>query len=298
MDVRRAAENELGALTEIAAALQTRAERHIAFLGTDAASIAAEVVDDNADWAAMTSVAVEEEVIVGWLMGSVDVDMGRVWWWGPFVDTDDPGDWALVADALYDHASTLLPRNVDQEELGPDGRHADLRAWAAGRGFDTDPGSAVLTLPSSCEPAKPAKPVANISIRAADPTDAPRLSVLHDELFAGSHTTGASLATSADDRRIRLVAEVDGTFAGYVAVELELDGSGYIDFLGTRTDMRRRGIAAGLIVAAIDELRLLGAGDVHLTVRETNHAARALYDRLGFVEERIIVPMRRGFRLR
>jgi ribosomal protein S18 acetylase RimI-like enzyme len=39
------------------------------------------------------------------------------------------------------------------------------------------------------------------------------------------------------------------------------------------------------------------ATHAHLTVRSANDAARRLYASLGFTEERVLVPMRRGFTL-
>ena len=35
----------------------------------------------------------------------------------------------------------------------------------------------------------------------------------------------------------------------------------------------------------------------HLTVRENDHGARALYTGLGFEEERVVRPLRKGFTL-
>lgn len=294
MQIRRATESDRPLLAALAERLQPRADRHIAYLGVDAATIAEEMIDEDDDWTAAASVAEADGKLVGWLMGSVDPDMGRVWWFGPFVDADADG-WPAVADALYEHASGLLHDDVDEEELAPDARFATLIEWATGRGFDIDPGSAVLRLSGDMTPAAGFDPA--ISIRHAAEPDAPALAALHDELFPGTHTTGETLATDADERHIRLVALYDGAFAGYVAAELQADETGYIDYLGTTPEFRRRGIAAALIRAAVLALSGLGAGDMHLTVREANHGARALYTGLGFDEERVITPVRRGFRL-
>ena len=52
-----------------------------------------------------------------------------------------------------------------------------------------------------------------------------------------------------------------------------------------------------MVQAATDRLLELGATSVNLTVRESNVAARALYDSLGFTTERVIRPYRKGFSL-
>ena len=298
MQIRQAMEADRRTLSVIAADLQRRPDRHVAYLAEDAHSIAAEMVEEDDDWTAVSAVAEltgpERGDIVGWLMGSIDPDMGRVWWYGPFVEADD-ATWPSVADALYGFAGELLDRDVDEEELAPDSRFGTLIGWAAGRGFDVDPGSAVLRLAGGVGGRD--RQGSGIAVRAIDDRDAANVVGLHDALFPGTHTTGATLVAGADDRHVRLVAELEGAVAGYVAAEVQPDGGGYIDFLGTADRFRRRGVAAELVRAAVAELRARSAGDVHLTVREANTGARALYAGLGFREERVITPLRRGFRL-
>ncbi|MEO6119313.1 MAG: GNAT family N-acetyltransferase [Terriglobales bacterium] len=51
------------------------------------------------------------------------------------------------------------------------------------------------------------------------------------------------------------------------------------------TTMLRRGIARALIEELLEGLRRDGVTHIHLEVRESNSAARALYAALGFVEE-------------
>ncbi|TXI02516.1 MAG: GNAT family N-acetyltransferase [Rhizobium sp.] len=50
--------------------------------------------------------------------------------------------------------------------------------------------------------------------------------------------------------------------------------------------MRGQGLAAKLVAAAESQTRKLGLDAVTLEVREDNSAARALYRKLGYVEER------------
>ena len=304
MQVRSAVEADRSTLAALAGPQQRRPERHITYLGVEPEHIAAEMVEEDDDWTAVSAVAEHHGRICGWLMGSVDAEMGRVWWFGPFVDAEHDGadgeahvgaddGWRGIADALYAHASSLLPDSVDQEELAPDARHVLLAGWALDHGFHLDPGSAVLGL----ERVIAAPAVSDVGIvRPATAQDG-RFVELHDELFAGTHTTGEGLLAGADTDHIRLVLEVDHTVVGYVAVEVQPDGGGYIDYLGVDPAHRRRGFGLTLVRAGVGALVDRGCERFGLTVREANPGARALYAALGFVEERVIHPYRKGFEL-
>jgi ribosomal-protein-alanine N-acetyltransferase len=222
-------------------------------------------------------------------MGSVDVDMGRVWWFGPFIEgEEDAGEWVVKADALYGAASSMLPDGVDQEEIAVDARFDLLLDWAPTLGFGRDPGSAVLTLDHAIDPS-------TLATRQIVPSDSATVGALHDQLFPGTHTTGDALVVGRDDTHVGLVAESDGAVVGYIAVERQPDGDGYIDYLGVEPAHRRRGAGEQLVRAGVTALAELDCRRVSLTVREDNAGARALYRGLGFVEERVLVPLRKGF---
>jgi ribosomal protein S18 acetylase RimI-like enzyme len=277
-------------MAELAASLQRRPEHHVVYLGFDPDTIAAEMLEDVEDWTEASAVAEEGDRLVGWSMGSIDHDMGRVWWFGPFVDTDDPTAWRDVADRLDEVARRGLGPHVTEEEFAFDARHVTGAGWALDRGLRAEPGSAILVLDHIIGPPE-------LETRPVTADDRETVALLHDELFANTHTPGATLVRSTDAHRPRLVAERDGRIAGYVAVERQPDGSGYIDFLGIDPAFRRQGIGSELIRAGVAALAELGCERFHLTVREDNTGARALYAGLGFEEERIIRPFRRGFSL-
>jgi ribosomal protein S18 acetylase RimI-like enzyme len=138
---------------------------------------------------------------------------------------------------------------------------------------------------------------AGLPFRPVTSDDLATVGRLHDALFPNTHTTGAALVATRDPAKRRLVVELEGEVVGYVAVERQADGGGYIDFLGVDPAHRRRGIGAGLVRAGVAALGELRCDHFELTVREANTGARALYSSLGFVEERVIVPFRRGFTL-
>lgn len=290
--VRRATEADRLRLAEFAVALQARPDRHIAYLATEAETIAAEMIEEDDDWTAVSAVA---EVpgsagaeLVGWLMGSIDLDMGRTWWFGPFVDAD--ADFAAVANALYAHATMLLPAAVTEEEMAIDTAFDLARDWAAPHGFVAEEGSLALNLDHQIAPS-------SVPVRPVTPDDVATVAPLHDDLFPGTHIVGERLVLGADELHPRLVVERDGELLGYVAVEVQPDGIGYVDFLGVVPSARGQGLGAGLVRAGVAALHELGCTRVHLTVRAGNVAARSLYAGLGFAEDRVIVPLRKGFSL-
>ena len=80
---------------------------------------------------------------------------------------------------------------------------------------------------------------------------------------------------------IFLVAEQDGRTAGYVGCQTVLD-EGYITNVAVSPDYRRQGIARALIEALLAKARENGLAFVTLEVRESNLAARRLYEKNGF----------------
>ena len=288
--LRRPTEDDRRALAEFATPLQARPSHHVAYLGADADTIAAEMTEDVDDWTEAAAVAEDDGRIVGWLMGSIDHDRGRVWWFGPFVDSDDADAWTTIADQLDATARAGFDGSVDEEEYAFDARHATGPEWAVGRGYLADPGSAILVLEHAIA-------ASALPVRSVTGDDLATVGRLHDLLFPDTHTTGAALVSTSDPRKRRLVAERDGELLGYVAVERQQDGRGYIDFLGVDPAHRRQGIGAQLVRAGVAALGELGCEQFDLTVREANAGARALYASLGFVEERVLLPFRRGFSL-
>ncbi len=285
MEFRSATEGDLKTMVELAARLQANHAEAIAYLGVETDSILGDL--EAIDWRSVSALAFEQDRLVGWLVGETDDEIGRVFWLGPFVES---AGWDAVADRLYADCSVLLPPSMTQEEMAIDVGFERCQRWATTVGFVAEEGSSALCLEIELAPP-------GISLRPTDKGDLTTVAVFHDELFAGTHTTGRRLVLGGDASHVRLVAESDGEFVGYVAVEVEPDGSGYIDFLGVVPQHRRSGFGAELVRAGVAALRRLDAAPIHLTVRESLHGARSLYASLGFTEERVIRPLRKGFSL-
>ena len=80
-----------------------------------------------------------------------------------------------------------------------------------------------------------------------------------------------------------LVLEERGELSGFVGVKRVADEA-HVMTLAVRPAGRRRGLGRALVDAALGSPALAGVSRVHLEVRPSNGAARALYASLGFVE--------------
>ncbi len=282
--VRQASVADLDAMVSLAVQAQADPERWCAYLGDEADSIRADVAEID-DWPEWTVVGADTAGgVVGWLLAELDPEMGRVWWWGPFCVAED---WATVADTLY---AAIAPRVRDvapEEELCGDDSSAMVAAFAARSGLLADPGSVLLNRTDR-------NARTDGRVRAIERADHAAVMALHDLAFPGTHTTAAALV-AAD--KPRFVIEVDGEVLGYVACEIHSDNSGYIDYLAVHPASRGSGLGGALVDHACHDLFGRGVTHAHLTVREANESARALYKRVGFIEERIAIPYRRGFSL-
>ena len=95
---------------------------------------------------------------------------------------------------------------------------------------------------------------------------------------------------STESARVALVAEDGGEVLGFlvardVAGELELEN------IAVAANARRRGIGRKLVEELVKVAVQRGIRTVHLEVRSQNRAARALYERMGFVQS----GLRRGY---
>lgn len=73
-------------------------------------------------------------------------------------------------------------------------------------------------------------------------------------------------------------AERDGEYAGIAAARPVAEGEYELLYIETNPSARRIGVATALLMTLLDEYR----GVWFLEVRESNIAARRLYERLGF----------------
>lgn len=289
VSIRPARGDDAPALAALAARHQAAPESHNPYLPIDSPSIEADIRGLER-WPDMAVVAERDGDIVGWLLAETDTEMGRVWWWGPFAPDQD---WDTVSDELHRAATALLPAGVSEYEGCGDERNVRLAAWCRRHGMEPEEASVLLEL---TDPRIVGTGKASVAaVRPLAPADHDRVGDLHARYFADTHVSPDALV--ADASRPRFVIELEGEVSGYVAVEMQADGSGYIDFVAVDEHARGRGLGRELVRYACADLFGRGATFVHLTVRESNRTARSLYASLAFVETRLARPFRMGFTL-
>lgn len=80
-----------------------------------------------------------------------------------------------------------------------------------------------------------------------------------------------------------LVAVEQGKACGYVGSQTVLGETDMMN-LAVTADFRRKGIAQQLVLRLISDLAAMGSHSLCLEVRQSNMAARDLYEKLGFVQ--------------
>lgn len=127
----------------------------------------------------------------------------------------------------------------------------------------------------------------SITVRQALPADIPALCALERECFSEPWSEKGFEEFFENGCSHCFVAETDGGICGYIGMYLIL-GEAEITNLAVFRRFRRLGIGGALIDAV---LHTDGVERVLLDVRESNTAARALYEKYGFTVD----GKRRGF---
>lgn len=277
------------------AAQQAHPDRRIAYVGTDATGIVAELNGLEPSWVTTARVLRDGTRITGAVITEWDDDLGRAWIVGPWVVGD--GDaWMAAAVALLDTALAELPPALTRYEMCGDIANHRLADLAASRGWTaTEPNHALLAdagvvaaWPAGGEGRTPA-------LRAAAPDDIGAIAALHDAEFPDTYASATQLVGGQlDGSRVVLVADDGhGDVAGYAAGEVHDDGEGFIDFVAVDPDTRGTGVGRQLVVAITRQLLDRSTlGRLCLTVQDHRTPARALYERLGFRPDGSLIAYR------
>ncbi|HOG16031.1 MAG TPA: ribosomal protein S18-alanine N-acetyltransferase [Syntrophales bacterium] len=127
-----------------------------------------------------------------------------------------------------------------------------------------------------------------VSIEAMKPGDLPEVVAIADDPQGVPWTRGIFEKELATPFSRNLVCRADlGTGAEVVAGFISfwaVAGEVQLHNVAVRRDLRRRGIGLRLMEAMFRTARDEGAGCITLEMRESNRAARRLYERFGFAE--------------
>ncbi len=107
---------------------------------------------------------------------------------------------------------------------------------------------------------------------------------IEEECFSVPWTDEQIASQLGDDRHIFLVAvDNDYRVLGYIGLMFVLD-EGYISNVAVTAAARKKGIARALINTLLTRARELTLSFITLEVRESNEAARRLYESCGFTD--------------
>jgi ribosomal protein S18 acetylase RimI-like enzyme len=275
-------------LVQFVARLNSDGAHHIGFFGEGEADIRATLAESIIPPSEGFVMAYEGDQLVGVFGVDVNPEISRAWLFGPLVDHPD---WHEVADQLYAKVIPRIPVGIRDYDLFADVQNTRMEAFAVRHGFPIHSENAVLTL--AREKYTPAAPRTTQVIPYQE-KHFEAFESLHKTLFPNAYFTAQQMVEKIDENHQLFLAVENGQLLGYHFGKTEpLSESGYVDFIGTDASARGRGIGADLLAAGIDWMLALPATQkVNLTVNADNIAARTLYEKFGFVTDRVM----RGYR--
>ena len=124
-----------------------------------------------------------------------------------------------------------------------------------------------------------------MNIRPATPDDITGMMRIEQTCTSAAHWSERryrDLFSESAPRRVTLVAD-HGNLAGFL-VASAIDAEWEIENVIVEQNTRRQGLGRKLVLKLLDQARKQKAGSVFLEVRESNLAARNLYQGLGFTQ--------------
>lgn len=125
-----------------------------------------------------------------------------------------------------------------------------------------------------------------LSIRSAASADLPAMMSLEKHPATAAHWTAQqyeALFRGHSPERRALIIEDESGLQGFVIARV-VDREWEIENIAVAGPARRRGLGTRLLGELLDQARGRGADAVFLEVRESNRAARALYEKWAFLE--------------
>lgn len=125
-----------------------------------------------------------------------------------------------------------------------------------------------------------------LSLRPATPADLPAMMALEKHSATAAHWSAEqyeALFRPSKPDRIALLLQEESNLQGFVSARV-VEGEWEIENIAIAGPARRRGLGTRLLGELLDLARAQDARAVFLEVRESNRAARALYEKWAFVE--------------
>ncbi len=118
-------------------------------------------------------------------------------------------------------------------------------------------------------------------VREAGERDLPEISALEKLCFSDPWSEESLKMQISSPLSLMLVCESEKRVLGY-AYGSVIAPEGELYRIAVASDARKRGVGTLLLNSFFHEMRKRGAATVYLEVRETNLAARTLYEKAGF----------------
>lgn len=259
-----------------------------AFLGEEPSGVEAELEGLDQPWldtlrAVTGAGGLRAAVAVEW-----DEEVSMAWLHGP---------WG-APEAVREHGADLVraavaqvPASVTRYELFGHEANTAMAEVADRLGLtatETDYAMVVDAAEAARWPVS--EPRHDLVLRPAVSADRSELARLHEPEFGATYATVDKLISSY---RTVVADDLHGRMLGYAAGRIQDDGSAYVDFTAVDPLARRQGVGRGVVTELVRLLLAAGAPEiVHLTVRESLPAARALYASLGMRQDAAL----RGYR--
>ncbi|MGH2752418.1 MAG: GNAT family N-acetyltransferase [Actinomycetota bacterium] len=287
----RVTKDDLPEIATFAAALNTRSEHRIGYLGDKASQISHELLEYDALLRAFA--ARDEGRIVGFMAIDVDAELERSYFYGPLVDHPE---WSAVAGRLVEQCLALVPHQATKQlEMFFDLTNVNAGALGRSLGFESYKDVRIMRFGRD--------ELGRLGRGGAIPV-APEhhdsVIKLHDRLFPDTHTPGARLLEGLAEHRACFVRADGDEVEGYIYLEVEgATGSATLEFIGTTEGARGRGIGADLVRTGLHWMfGFESVAETWLTVDEDNAGAQRLYRSLGWTEAGRLTSMRRRGRPR
>jgi ribosomal-protein-alanine N-acetyltransferase len=125
--------------------------------------------------------------------------------------------------------------------------------------------------------------IASHSATAAQWNQAEYLKLFATNQFPAQSQVHPEIVNHQSQLRTALVVEQDGSVVGFIVCR-QVEGEWEIENIAVTGAARRCGLGSRLVGELLDLVRSRGGKSVFLEVRESNRAARSLYEKWAFIE--------------
>ena len=271
--------------------LNSEDTHHIGFFGEGEADVRASLAECVVPPAEGFHLAYAGDQLVGVFGVDADPEVNRAWLFGPLIEH---AEWQSLADDLYAASLKVIPSGVGEQDLFFDVHNVNVKEFAERHAFLSRSENAIMTL-ARAQYRKLSLPPNSFSVIDFQPSFFDAFEQMHNELFPTTYFTARQIVERINESRRLFLGLENGILKGYHFCKVESDARlGYVDFIGVDRSVRGRGLGASLLTAGMDWMLSFAETDkISLTVNADNAAAIKLYEKYGFITERVMCGYRK-----